>query len=150
VKLEDKLEQLFKPTIEAMGFELWGLEYIPAGKHSTLRVFVEKPDGINVDDCAQVSYQLSSLMDVEDPISAAYNLEVSSPGMDRQLFKPEHFKAYQGEIVQVRSAMDIMGRKRFKGPMVGVSDEQIDIEVDGEIYEIPLDLIERANVVPVF
>ena len=150
MKLEQKLEQILQPTIESMGFELWGLEYVPVGKHSTLRVYIDKPEGVTVDDCADVSYQISSVMDVEDPITAAYHLEVSSPGMDRQLFKPSHFAAYQGKTIQVRTALDVMGRKRFKGPMVSVRDDEIEIEVDGEIYPIPMDLIAKANVVPEF
>jgi ribosome maturation factor RimP len=151
VRLEDKLEQALKPTIESMGFEYWGVEYISAGRHSTLRLYVDKEDGgITVDDCAQVSYQVSAIMDVEDPISSAYNLEVSSPGMDRQLFKPEQFARYQGQTVQVRSSVDVLGRKRFKGKMVKVDAEGIEVSVDNEIYPIPFDCIEKANLVPEF
>ncbi len=150
MRLEEKLEQLIAPTIESMGFELWGIEYIPAGKHSTLRIFIEKEGGVNVDDCSDVSHQVSAIMDVEDPISSAYNLEVSSPGMDRQLFKPEQFARYQGEQVQIRTSIAVLGRKRFKGPMVKVDAQGVEVEVDAELYEIPFDLIEKANLVAVF
>lgn len=150
MRLEDKLEQALKPTIESMGFEYWGVEYISAGRHSTLRLYVDKDGGITVDDCADVSHQVSAIMDVEDPISGAYHLEVSSPGMDRQLFKPEQFARYVGKTVQVRSAVDVLGRKRFKGKMIKVDDKGIEINVDNEIYPIPFDCIEKANLVPEF
>lgn len=150
MKLEEKIEQAIAPTIESMGFQFWGLEYIPAGKHSTLRIYIDKEGGVTVDDCGDVSYQISAIMDVEDPITSAYHLEVSSPGMDRQLFKPEQYAAYVGQILQVRTGVSVMGRKRFKGEMTSCTDSQIDVEVDGEIYEIPMDLIDKANLVPQF
>lgn len=133
-----------------MGFELWGIEYIPAGKHSTLRLYIEKDGGVNVDDCGDVSRQVSAILDVEDPISSAYNLEVSSPGLERQLFTPEQFARYVNEPVQVRTSMAVLGRKRFKGQMVNVTKEGIEVEVDSELYEIPFDLIDKANLVAVF
>ncbi|MBN2646864.1 MAG: ribosome maturation factor RimP [Thiotrichales bacterium] len=150
MRLEEKLEHAITPAIEAMGFDLWGLEFISAGRHSTLRVFVEKDGGITVDDCAKVSHQVSAILDVEDPISGAYHLEVSSPGMDRQLFKPVHFTLYQGQVVQVRTVTDILGRRRFKGELLKVDAQQIELEVDGEIYTIAFDQIEKATLVPKF
>ncbi|MBN2865652.1 MAG: ribosome maturation factor RimP [Thiotrichales bacterium] len=143
--IEQKLEDLFKPTIESMGFELWAIEYIPAGRHTTLRVFADKLGGINVDDCAAISRQLSAIMDVEDPISDQYMLEVSSPGLDRVLIKPEHFKRYEGKSVRVRSAVAILGRKKINGLMTKVSEDSIEVEVDGELFEIPFGLIDKAN-----
>lgn len=149
--LEEKIENLLRPTIESMGFEFWGCEYMPAGKHSTLRVFIDKAEvGVTVDDCGLVSRQVSAIMDVEDPISNAYMLEVSSPGMDRPLFKPEQYKAYEGEEVQLRTSVPVMGRKRFKGQMTAVTEDSIAVEVDGEEYEVPFALIDKANVVPQF
>ncbi|BBN59541.1 ribosome maturation factor RimP [Hydrogenovibrio marinus] len=148
--LEDKIEQLLKPTVESMGFDFWGCEYLPAGQHSTLRIYIDKPSGVTVDDCGKVSRQVSAIMDVEDPISNAYMLEISSPGMDRPLMKPEQFQAYVNAVVQVRTSMDVMGRKRFKGKMVRVEQDGIEVEVDNEIYPIPFNMIEKANVVPEF
>ena len=143
--IEQKLEDLFKPTVESMGFELWAIEYIPAGRHTTLRVFADKQGGINVDDCADISRQLSAIMDVEDPIADQYMLEVSSPGLDRVLIKPEHFKRYEGESVRVRSAVAILGRKKINGVMTKVSEDGIEVEVDGELFEVPYGLIDKAN-----
>lgn len=148
--LEQKIEHMLKPTIESMGFNFWGCEYLPAGKNSTLRIYIDKPEGVTVDDCGDVSHQVSAVLDVEDPIASAYMLEVSSPGMDRPLMKPEQFMAYQGQIVQVRTSMSVMGRKRFKGVMEKVSETGIEVEVDGELYDIPFGIIEKANLVPTF
>lgn len=148
--LEEKIAQLVHPTVESLGFELWGCEYVPAGKHSTLRLFIESETGVTVDDCGRVSRQISALMDVEDPIASAYMLEVSSPGMDRLLFTPDQFKTYEGQIVQVRTSSPVMGRKRFKGEMSQVHDKSIVVEVDGEAYELAFDLIDKANLVPQF
>ena len=143
--IEQKLQDLFKPAIESMGFELWAIEYIPAGRHTTLRVYVDKLGGINVDDCAAISRQLSAIMDVEDPITDQYMLEVSSPGLDRVLIQPEHFKRYEGQSVRIRSAVAILGRKKINGVMTKVLDDAIEVEVDGELFEIPYGLIDKAN-----
>mgnify|MGYP005841523817 CR=1 FL=1 len=148
--LEEKIAQLVHPTVESLGFELWGCEYVPAGKHATLRLFIESETGVTVDDCGRVSRQISALMDVEDPIASAYLLEVSSPGMDRLLFTPDQFKTYEGQVVQVRTSSPVMGRKRFKGVMSQVHDKSIVVEVDGEAYELAFDLIDKANLVPQF
>jgi ribosome maturation factor RimP len=150
VVLEDKITALITPSLEALGYELWGIEYLPAGKHSTLRIYLEKPGGVTVDDCAQASHQISAIMDVEEPISNAYMLEVSSPGLDRQLFKPEQYEAYKDGQVQVRTSLPVLGRRKFKGKMLEVTEQGIVVEVDGEEYEIPFDTIEKANVVPEF
>ncbi len=143
--LEEKIQNLLEPTISSMGFEFWGCEYLAAGKHSTLRVYIDKPEGITVDDCGKVSHQVSAIMDVEDPISSAYMLEVSSPGVDRPLFKPEHFQMQKGRKIKVKSSIPVMGRKNFKGSLVAVNDDGIEIEVDNEIYEIAFVLIDKAN-----
>lgn len=149
--IEEKIENALRPTVESMEFDWWGMEYMPAGRHTLLRVFIEKPEGtVNSDETYAVCKQISAILDVEDVISSEFRLEVSSPGMDRLLFTPEQFKRYEGQEVQVRSSVGVLGRKRFKGPMTKVDDSGIEMEIDGEIYEIPFDLIEKANVVPQF
>ncbi len=149
--IEEKIENALKPTVESMGFNWWGMEYLPAGKHTLLRVFIEKDDGtVNSDETYTVCKQISAILDVEDVISSEFRLEVSSPGMDRLLFTPEQYSRYEGKEVQVRTALAILGRKRFKGLMSKVADSGIEMEIDGELYEIPFDLIEKANVVPQF
>lgn len=149
--IEEKIENALKPTVESMGFSWWGMEYMPAGRHTLLRIFIEKSDGtVNSDETYAVCKQISAILDVEDVISSEFRLEVSSPGMDRLLFTPDQYKRYEGQEVQVRSSVSILGRKRFKGPMVNVLDTGIELEIDGELYEIPFDLIDKANVVPQF
>lgn len=150
MRVEQKIEALLKPTIESMGFDLWGIEYMPAGRHTLLRVYVDKEGGITVDECADVSRQVGAIMDVDDPISSEYRLEISSPGMDRLLFRPEQYARYKGKTVQVRTAVSVLGRRKLKGPMVDVSDTMVVIEVDGELFEVPYDIIEKANLVAEF
>ncbi|HEY7865082.1 MAG TPA: ribosome maturation factor RimP, partial [Psychromonas sp.] len=95
--LEERITEMLAPSVEDLGYELVGIEYIRAGKHSTLRVYIDQEQGILVDDCAAVSRQVSAIMDVEDPITNEYTLEVSSPGMNRPLFKAEHYQIFAGE-----------------------------------------------------
>jgi ribosome maturation factor RimP len=147
VTLEEKIQNLCQPTIESMGFDFWGCEYLAAGKHSTLRIYIDKPEGVTVDDCGLVSRQISAIMDVEDPISSAYMLEVSSPGVDRQLFRPEQYAPQKGRLLRVRTTSSIMGRRNFKGPLVEVTADHIEIEVDGEVFNIDFALIDKANLV---
>lgn len=145
-----QLIDLLKPVVESMGFEFWGLEFIAQGKHSMLRVYIDHEDGINVDHCAQVSRQISSVMDVEDPIVHEYNLEVSSPGMDRPIFTLEQYAALAGNIIEVRLRMAFDGRRKFKGRLVGVEQEDVVVHVDDNEYLLPFELIEKAYVVPQF
>ncbi|UQB43051.1 ribosome maturation factor RimP [Thiomicrospira microaerophila] len=148
MRLEQKIEELVAPAITAMGLEFWGCEYIAAGKDSTLRIYIDRPNvGVTVDDCALASRQISAIMDVEDPIASAYMLEISSPGMERPLFKPEQYKPYIGQKVNVRSRLAIMGRRKFKGELIEVTEDQIVVEVDRESYEIPFSSIDKANLV---
>ena len=147
---ESQLNEMIAPVVESMGFVFWGLEFISQGKHSILRVFIDHADGINVDHCAQVSRQISSVLDVEDPISQVYNLEVSSPGMDRPLFTLEQYASLAGNIIDVRLRMAFDGRRKFKGRLIGVEQEDIVIHVDDNEYLLPIELIEKANVVPQF
>lgn len=144
--LEEKIEKLVAPVIESMGFSFWGCEYLAAGKHSTLRIYIDKPGGITVDDCGEVSRQVSAIMDVEDPISNAYMLEISSPGIDRPLFKPAQFEENKGKLIKLKTSSPILGRRNFKGPIVEVSENQFVIEVDGESYDIPFNMVDKANV----
>ncbi|GAB3480650.1 ribosome maturation factor RimP [Marinomonas epiphytica] len=146
------LEGLIRPVVEGLGFQFWGMEYLSHGKDSVLRIFIETDaeKGIDVEDCAQVSRQVSSILDVEDPITGEYNLEVSSPGLDRPLFELAQFQAYVGAIVSLRLRVPFDGRRKFKGQLVGVENEDVVVRVDQEEYLLPIDLIEKANVVPQF
>ncbi len=136
--------------VEALGFELVGVEFVRAGKHSILRVYIDKEAGIDVDDCADVSHQVSAVLDVEDPITTEYNLEVSSPGMDRPLFKPAHYESIIGETVSVKLRMPIDGRRNFKGTLLSCENGVISVKVDNDTFELAVENIEKGNLVPNF
>lgn len=149
-KFDEKLTELLSPAVEALGFELLGIEFVRAGKHSTLRLYIDSPNGINVDDCADVSHQVSAVLDVEDPINTEYNLEVSSPGMDRPLFKSEHYMAIIGQEASVRLRVPMGNRRNFKGEVLAVDNGKVTIQVDGETFELVVSNIEKGNLVPRF
>jgi len=146
------LEELVRPVVEGLGFEFWGMEYLSQGKDSVLRIFIETDaeKGIDVEDCARVSRQVSSILDVEDPITGEYHLEVSSPGLDRPLFSLAQYQAYVGSIVSLRLRVPFDGRRKFKGQLVGVENDDIVVRVDQEEYLLPIDLIDKGNIVPQF
>lgn len=144
------LANLVEPAIEALGCELWGIEYLPQGKHSILRIYIDAEEGVNVDDCAAVSRQVSAVLDVEDPISGAYSLEVSSPGMDRPLFTLEQFGDYLQEDISVKLTAAIDNKRKFKGLLTEIEGDQLTFVVDGESLSVPYSFIDKANVVPKF
>ena len=145
---EQQMEAMLAPTVEALGFDLWGLEYLSQGRHSLLRVYIEHENGISVDDCAAVSEQVSAVLDVEDPITGEYTLEVSSPGMDRLLFKLEQFTAYEGEEIDIRLRSAFEGRRKFRGILKGIEGEDVVVHVDDHEYLLPHSAIEKARVQP--
>ena len=144
-----ELEALLEPTVERLGYELVDLEARLGGKGGVIRVFIDKPDGIGLDDCEKVSLAVSALLDVEDPIPGHYDLEVSSPGLDRKLTKIEHFQRFVGETVKVQMRFPIAGRRRFHGTLESVDDENIVVDVDGEPHSLALAAIDTARLVPV-
>jgi ribosome maturation factor RimP len=147
----DSLVELIRNSVESIGYELVGVEYRSGEKGGSLvRVYIDHADGINVDDCAKASHQISGVLDVEDPIRENYNLEVSSPGLDRPLFSPEHYERYQGSQVKVKLRTKLAGRRRFQGLLVGISEGQVLVNVDGEEYALPLEQIDSARLVPEF
>lgn len=148
--IQERLTELFEPVATALGCELWGVEYMAQGRRALLRVYIDKKDGIGVEDCEKVSRQVSSVLDVEDPIQSEYTLEVSSPGMDRPLFKLEQFKANVGEVVAVRLRLPFEGRRKFTGLLKGIENDEIVLEVDNEEYVLPYELVDKANIVPQF
>jgi ribosome maturation factor RimP len=144
----DELANLLEPEVERLGYELVDLEVRLGGKGGLVRLYIDKPDGIDLDDCEKVSLAVSALLDVEDPVPANYNLEVSSPGLDRKLTKVAHFQRFTGEIVKVQMRFPIDGRRRFRGTLVASDEEKIVVEVDGESYNLPLKTIDTARLVP--
>jgi len=144
----DELLKLLEPTIERLGYELSDLEVKVGGKHGVLRVFIDKPDGIGLHDCEKVSLAVSALLDVEDPLPGHYDLEVSSPGLDRKLTKLEHFQRFEGETVKVQMRFPLEGRRRFRGTLVSSDDENIVVDVDGVSHTLPVATIDTARLVP--
>lgn len=143
-----ELTELLSPSVTAMGFELVAVELIGSGSDRVLRVYIDRPEGIVVDDCADVSRQVSAVLDVEDPIPGSYTLEVSSPGLDRPLVKPADFERFTGHLVKVRTREPVLGRKNFTGLLTEATGDYVVVEVDGEPYELDLGIIDRARLVP--
>ena len=144
-----ELAKLLEPTVTRLGYELVDLEVRLGSRGGLVRLFIDKPDGIDLEDCETVSLAVSALLDVEDPVPGNYNLEVSSPGLDRKLTKVEHFQRFEGETVKVQMRFPIEGRRRFRGTLVSSDDENIVVEVDGESFSLPLKTIDTARLVPV-
>jgi len=144
----NELAKLLEPAVARLGYELADLEVRLGGKGGLVRVYIDKPDGIDLEDCEKVSLAVSALLDVEDPVPGNYSLEVSSPGLDRKLTKVEHFQRFAGETVKVQMRFPIEGRRRFRGTLVSSDDENIVVEVDGESHSLPLKTIDTARLVP--
>jgi ribosome maturation factor RimP len=144
----DKIQKLIEPAVEQLGYELTDLEVRLSGQGGLLRLTIDKPDGIDLDDCEKVSHAVSALLDVEDPVPGNYNLEVSSPGLDRKLTKVEHFQRFEGETLKVTMRFPIAGRRRFRGKLVSSNEQDIVVEVDGESHSLPLAMLDTARLVP--
>ncbi|MCX0333889.1 ribosome maturation factor RimP [Acinetobacter radioresistens] len=171
MKLSNKtqaLHDLIAPAVEACDVELWGIEFLPQGKRSLVRIFIDKPvdenaepvlnedgeleqgRGIGVQDCVRVTQQVGAILDVHDPISGEYSLEVSSPGWDRPFFQLEQMSAYIGQQVALRLISAVDNRRKFQAKLVSVDleQEQIQIEVEGsKVLEIDSNNIDKANLI---
>lgn len=146
---KDKLlEQLIEPVVQSLDFEFWGLELTGRGQNTLLRVYIESEQGITVDDCARVSRQISALMDVEDPIPSEYTLEVSSPGMDRPLYRLDQYQRFAGEQVQIKLRLPYDGQRKFTGLLKGVEEDEVVLQVEDEEYCFPIETIDQARVKP--
>ncbi len=145
-RLEKTLFSLLKPAVEGCGFVLWGIEYLPQGKHALLRVYIDHENGITVDDCGEVSLQASALLDVEDPVNGAYNLEISSPGLERYFFMPEHYRAYCGSRIKVSLLTPVQTKRRYMGEIVSADNETVILDVESVEVAIPLHNVQKAKV----
>lgn len=142
------IAEMIRPTVEALGVTLWGVDQVGQGRNSILRVYIDKPDdGITIDDCERVSRQISGIFDVEDPIAGEYVLEVSSPGMDRPFFEHAHFARFTGSVANVRLRTPVDGRRRFKGVIQKVEADQICLVVDEKEISFPFSAVDKANLV---
>ena len=143
------IDELLQPGAETLGYELVAVE-LSGGDTSIVRVYIDSPNGVTVTDCSKASRQFSAILDVSDPIANRYTLEVSSPGMDRPLAKPDHFKKVVGSDVKIKMATLVDGRRRFTGELVEATDEFAVVEVDGEQTELLYEEMDRARLVPVY
>lgn len=144
----DELTGLLEPAIEGLGYELTDLEMKIGGREGVVRLFIDRPEGIGLEDCERVSRQVSALLDVEDPIPGNYSLEVSSPGLDRRLTKMEHYRRFSGEVARIKLRAPLDGRRNYRGAIRAVDDENIEVDVDGEAHRLPIATIESARLVP--
>jgi len=147
--LEDKLIELLEPVVEAMGYELVLLEYSPHRGSAVLRLFIDAIGGVTLGDCEKVSREVEGLLDVQDPIPQNYRLEVSSPGLDRPLVKPEHFERFKGAMARVQLAAPRDGRRKYEGVLRGMAGDRVVMDTtDAGTVELALPEIERARLVP--
>ncbi len=166
------LHDLIAPAVAACGVELWGVEFLPQGRRSLLRVYIDRPEaaqapvagadavalpaaegadeggrGVGVEDCVRVTHQVSGVLDVHDPINGEYALEVSSPGWDRPFFELEQMRGYLGQRVALRLISPVAGRRRFEGTLQSVQDGRIEVLLEGQVQAIEADNIDRANLI---
>ena len=144
-QLMDQIRELLDPVVQSEGLELVDVEYRRESHGMVLRLFVDQEAGVTVNDCAIVSRVVGDLLDVSNLISNFYHLEVSSPGLDRVLRKPEHFRKQIGNIIKVQTTTPIEKRRKFKGILVDTKLEEITVNCEGQVFEIPLALVERAR-----
>jgi len=146
----ENLTNLIEPVVEGLGYELLGIEYISQGRHSVLRLYIDSEQGIGLGDCEQVSRQVSGVMEVEDPLKGQYVLEVSSPGVDRPLFKAEHYICHIGHTVRIRLRRPQDKQRKFRGVLVEADEQGIllrDVE-NGQETRLAYNDIEKANLEP--
>lgn len=143
-----KLNELLQPLVEDLGYEFVGLEYNSNPKHAVLRIYIDRENGVGIEDCEVVSRETAALLDVKDPISSHYNLEVSSPGLDRPLFTPAHYRAFTGQEAQINLFAPQDGRRKFSGPILGADDDSVKIDQDGVEVTLDFDNIAKARLVP--
>lgn len=145
--IKQDIERLLKPVIEDLGYELWGCEYLSQGKHSLLRIYIDKKGGIGIHDCERVSKQISALLDVEDPIPGNYSLEISSPGIPRPLFTKEHYKQYLGREVRLKLSKPINDQRNLIGTIISTNEESLILEIDDKQLEVQFTQIIKANLI---
>lgn len=142
------VQAIVEPVVSSLGYELVGVEFLMQGRSGLLRVYIDTEEGIRVEDCQRVSHQLSGVLDVEDVIKGQYQLEVSSPGLDRPLFTMEHFERFVGHRAKLKLVAPKEGQRKFRGTLRGVKDDQIILEVENEEISLPLSSIDKANLIP--
>ncbi len=141
----NSVADILAPILDEGHIELVDIEFKNEAGGKVLRVYLDKPGGIKLDDCAKVSRNLSVLLDVNDVIGSSYNLEVSSPGLRRPLRKESDFERFAGKKVKIKTNEIIEDRKNFIGNLMGIEKKIVSVDVDGKLYSLPLDSIKKAN-----
>ena len=141
----DSVREILDPLLLGYGFELVDIEYRREGRGWILRIYIDKDGGVSVEDCARISRELGTLLDLNDIIPGTYNLEISSPGLTRALKKVRDFERFKGKLVKIKTMTDIQGRRVFIGSLIDFVGDVASVEMDGRVYFIPYDEIERAN-----
>ena len=144
----EHLLALIEPVVQGLGYECVGVEYNPHPKHGLLRIYIDHENGILVDDCTKVSHQVSGVLDVEDPITDNYSLEISSPGEDRPFFKLEQFARFIGSTVTVHLFVPQNGRRKITGKIVQVEGDIVTLEENENVFQIPFAAMSKARLVP--
>jgi len=143
-----KLTNLLRPLVEDLGYDFVGLEHGSNPKNPVLVVYIDHEGGIAVEDCERASREIAALLDVEDPIPGHYNLEVSSPGLDRPLFTLEQFEQFAGEVARVSLYAPQEGRRKFKGRILGTEGDQVKLALDESEVLLELGNVAKARLVP--
>ena len=144
-KLLEEVRQVIEPLLQSQGFELVDLEYQREPQGWVLRIYLDREGGVTLDDCAEVSGEIGAVLEVKDVIPNPYVLEVSSPGLTRPLKKPEDFNKFSNRLVKIKLYEPLEGRKNFKGTLLGLEGEKVRLEIEGQVYELPLQGISKAN-----
>jgi ribosome maturation factor RimP len=144
-KLLQEIREVVEPVLQSQGFELVDLEYQRESRGWVLRIFMDREGGVTLDDCSGVSHEVGAVLEVKDVIPNAYVLEVSSPGLTRPLKKPEDFNRFRNQLVKIKLFQPLDGRRNFKGTLLGLEVETVRVEADGQVFEIPLQSIAKAN-----
>jgi len=142
-----RLTKLLQPLIEDLGYEFVGIDQSSNPKNPTVVIYIDRPEGIAIDDCATVSREVAALLDVEDPIPGHYNLEVSSPGLERPLFTAAQYESFSGEQVAMTIYAPVDGRRKFKGTILAVSGDTVTIDQDGTEVALELNNVVKARLV---
>ncbi|ATG90886.1 ribosome maturation factor RimP [Methylomonas koyamae] len=144
----EHLVDLIEPIVEGLGYECVGIEYNPHPSHGMLRVYIDREQGILLDDCSKVSHQLSGMLDVEDPIPGEYQLEVSSPGADRPFFKLSQFQRFVGSKVNISLFKPIDKRRKLSGEIKSVDGEAVVIQEGEKLFSVPFQAMSKARLAP--
>ncbi len=143
-----KLNELLQPLVEDLGYEFVGLEYNSNPKHSVVRIYIDHENGVGIEDCETVSRETAALLDVKDPIRSHYNLEVSSPGLDRPLFTPAHYGKFLGFEANINLFAPQDGRRKFSGKILNADEQAVIIDQDGSDVRLEFDNIAKARLIP--